>query len=158
MSILYYICTLLITCPIQYSFYTRAPSLPSRGVAAVSCCALTSGADVSAAVPHGDLYQLALDPSLFDFPFLPFVIMSFVPTDEKVAPVPTVELPNYQLVIPTLQDVRHPVHRRRPLRRLFHFFLAALFIWVTARHIIRHCERRRFGPPHFDGLHWVNLR
>lgn len=84
--------------------------------------------------------------------------MSFVqPADEKVEPAPTVQPPSCQITT-TLQDVRHPIHHRRPLRRLFHFFLAALFIWVTARHILRHCERRRFGPPHFDGLHWVNLR
>lgn len=80
-------------------------------------------------------------------------------TDEKVAPAPTVQPPSYQITAIT-SDIEPAIYyrRRHRLRRLFHFFFAATFIWVVARHILRHCERRRFGPSHFDSLHWVSLR
>ncbi|KAH9036846.1 hypothetical protein EDB85DRAFT_1938979 [Lactarius pseudohatsudake] len=91
--------------------------------------------------------------------------MSFVqPTqsDEKVALAPTVQPPSYQITTeppPGDAESGRPDHRRRRFRRFFHFFFAALFIWVTARHVIRHCEmRRRFGPPHFGSIHEVSLR
>ncbi|KAH8993594.1 hypothetical protein EDB86DRAFT_3103177 [Lactarius hatsudake] len=88
--------------------------------------------------------------------------MSFAqPTqsDEKVALAPTVQPPSYQITAeqpyppPGDAESGQPVHRRRRFRRFFHFFFAALFIWVTARHVIRHCRMRRFGPPHFGGIH-----
>lgn len=129
-----------------------------------SCCAGLD--DVSAAVPHGGVYQLAFGLSLSHLPFPSFVIMSFgQPTqiddkvaDEKVALAPTVQPPSYQITS-TTSDVEPAIHyRRRRLRRLFHFSFAALFIWVAARHVLRHCERRRFGPPHLDSFHWVSLR
>lgn len=85
-------------------------------------------------------------------------------TDEKVASAVSLQPPNYRedAPYPPPADPEHgrPCHRRRRIRRLCHFFVASLFIWVTARHVLRHCERRRFGPPppHFDGAHWVSLR
>jgi hypothetical protein len=80
-----------------------------------------------------------------------------VQTDEKVALAPQ-QSDSYQITT-THKAVESAVYyRRRRYRRLFHFFFAALFIWVAARHVLRHCERRRFGPPHFDSLHWVSLR
>ncbi|KAF8273741.1 hypothetical protein EI94DRAFT_1826128 [Lactarius quietus] len=75
-------------------------------------------------------------------------------TDEKVAPPPTMQPPSYQISM-VHSDIEPAIHyRRRRFRRLFHLFFAALFIWVTARYVLRHCERRRFGPPHLDSLHW----
>ena len=84
--------------------------------------------------------------------------MSFQ-TDEKVALAPqaTMQPDSYQITT-TPKAVEPAVYyRRRRYRRIFHFFFAALFIWVGARHLLRHCERRRFGP-HFDSLHWVSRR
>ena len=89
-------------------------------------------------------------------------------TYEKVASAATVRPPSYQ---PTTEvpfpppanaelgrPIENAVNRRRRFRRLCHFFIASLFIWVTARHVLRHCEKRRFGPQHFDNVHWVSLR
>ncbi|KAH9171093.1 hypothetical protein EDB89DRAFT_1194704 [Lactarius sanguifluus] len=93
-------------------------------------------------------------------PFPSFVLMSFgqpIQSDEKVALAPTVQPPSYQITTEPPGDAEsgRPVHRRRRFRRFCHFFFAALFIWVSARHVIRHCEMRRFGPPHphFGDIH-----
>jgi hypothetical protein len=84
-------------------------------------------------------------------------------TDEKVAFAPTVQPPSYRITTeapyapPAGADAEpgRPIHRRR-FRRLCHFFIATLFIWVTARHILRHCKERKFGRPHFGHPHFDN--
>jgi hypothetical protein len=45
-------------------------------------------------------------------------------------------------------------HRRR-YRRFGHFVVALLFLWFTARYIVRHCQLRRFAHPHGDDFPWV---
>lgn len=49
-------------------------------------------------------------------------------------------------------------HRRR-CRRFGHFVVALLVLWLTARHIVRHCQLRRFAhpDPHADDSPWVGL-
>ncbi|KAI9508246.1 hypothetical protein F5148DRAFT_931999 [Russula earlei] len=47
-----------------------------------------------------------------------------------------------------------PSRRRRCCRRFGHFLLVALFLWLTARFLMRHCELRRLGPDHLDLLPW----
>jgi len=47
-------------------------------------------------------------------------------------------------------------HRRR-CRRFGHFFIALLFLWLTARYIVRHCQLRRFAHPHTDDFPWVGF-
>ena len=127
------------------------------------CCAADRADDVSA-VPHGDyinslLVSTFLPPILlFSFAFMSFV--KPIQTDEKVAFAPTVQPPSYRMTTPSADaesEPGRPIHRRR-FRRLCHFFIAALFIWVTARHVLRHCEERKFGRSHFDRVHWVSLR
>ncbi len=47
-------------------------------------------------------------------------------------------------------------HRRR-FRRFGHFFIGLLFLWFAARYVVRHCELRRFAPPHTEDFRWVRL-
>jgi hypothetical protein len=85
--------------------------------------------------------------------------------DHKVEPVPSDQLPpSYQAASeappPPPTDAAEPDqsrccrHRRR-CRRFAHFFIALLFLWFTARYIVRHCQLRRFAHPHTDDFPWV---
>lgn len=75
--------------------------------------------------------------------------------EKKAAPLPFVEPPGYQAT-PGV-DSPPPPHGepeqrrccRRRCRRFGHFFLAAFFLWLGARFLLRHCELRRFGPHHW---------
>ncbi|KAN0111748.1 hypothetical protein V8E52_008128 [Russula decolorans] len=84
--------------------------------------------------------------------------------DHKVEPVPSDQLPpSYQAASeappPPPTDAAEPDqsrccrHRRR-CRRFAHFFIALLFLWFTARYIVRHCQLRRFAHPHTDDFPW----
>jgi hypothetical protein len=70
--------------------------------------------------------------------------------------------PSYQVTSEAPPPPAHPGSEqhsccRRRCRRFGHLFIAGLFLWLTARYIVRHCELRRFGSPHPDDFPWVCL-
>jgi hypothetical protein len=92
-----------------------------------------------------------------------FVHALAVPTDEKAAPPsPPVLPPSYQAAeeavsrSPTDPESDQPNRPRRRCRRLFPFLVIAFFVWLTGRHLLRHCRQRKFGPHDHDRVHWVS--
>jgi hypothetical protein len=55
---------------------------------------------------------------------------------------------------PDADQSRCSRHCRR-YRRFGRFVVALLFLWFTARFIVRHCQLRRFAHPHADDFPWV---
>jgi hypothetical protein len=80
--------------------------------------------------------------------------------DDKVDPVPSWQPPPSYLAA-SEEDPSPPPpanqseRRRRRFRRFGHFLVVALFVWLTVRYIVRHCELRRFA--HSEDFPWVRL-
>lgn len=84
--------------------------------------------------------------------------------DTKVEPVSPDQLPpSYEATSeaappPSADSESRCSRHRRRCRRFGHFFVALLFLWLTARYIVRHCQLRRFAHPHdvhADDSPWV---
>lgn len=84
--------------------------------------------------------------------------------DSKVEPVPLDQLPpSYQAASEAAApppadpdpDRSRCCRRRRRCRRFGYIFIGLFFLWLTARHIVRHCQLRRFAHPHADDFPWV---
>ncbi|KAF8480218.1 hypothetical protein DFH94DRAFT_692559 [Russula ochroleuca] len=77
--------------------------------------------------------------------------------DDKVDPVPSWQPPPSYLAA-SEEDPSPPPpanqseRRRRRFRRFGHFLVVALFVWLTVRYIVRHCELRRFA--HSEDFPW----
>lgn len=75
--------------------------------------------------------------------------MSFVHADEKAASSPPVLPPSYQVAPEPVSlssadpESDQPNRPRRRRRRLFHFLFISLFVWLTGRHLLRHCDLRQ---------------
>jgi len=76
------------------------------------------------------------------------------PTEEKVAPVASLQPPSYQVAagVP-LPPPPPPEHEdsqlsrcRRRYRRFAPFLVAAVFLWLASRFILLHCGLPKVGP------------
>lgn len=106
------------------------------------------------------LSSLMASPNPPTGPFLTVV------TDDKVDPQAAAAAqppPSYKDTAPAEAPPppppghHHCGHRRRRFRRFGHFLIAAVLLFFAARFIVRHCELRRFAPPHPDDFPWVCL-
>ena len=85
--------------------------------------------------------------------------------EKKEAPLLSVDPPSYQATAPGV-DSPPPPHGepeqrkccRRRCRRFGHFLVAAFFVWLAARFLLRHCDLRRFGPHHWVWLYSLAIR
>ncbi len=95
-------------------------------------------------------------------PLIPTHADESVKVDLKLESLPDLPPPSYQVTSEAPPPPAHPGSEqhsgcRRRCRRFGHFFIAGLFLWLIASYIVRHCELRRFGPPHSDDFPWVCL-
>jgi hypothetical protein len=87
------------------------------------------------------------------------------PVDEKAAPLPSGLPPSYQVIAeatspstaaPPEPDEPNRSRRRRCYRRLSHFLLVTLFVWLAGRYLLHHCRQRMFGATYHDPASWVS--